>query len=167
MNSAMRLFGITGWKNTGKTTLTTRLVTEFTARGLTVSTLKHAHHAVDVDQPGTDSYRHREAGAAQVLLASANRWALMTEHRGAPEPTLEELLPQLAPVDIVLVEGFKRAGHPKIETHRKAAGHDLIAPGNPTIRAIATDHPLDIDRPMFDLDDIAGIADFILKETAP
>ena len=162
----MRVFGITGWKNTGKTTLTERLVTEFTRRGLTVSTVKHAHHAVDVDQPGTDSFRHRDAGASQVLLASANRWALMNELRGAPEPDLDDLLSRLDPVDIVLVEGFKRAGHPKVETHRKAAGHDLIAPGNPTVRAIATDSPLKVDRPTFDLNDIAGIADFILKETA-
>lgn len=163
----MRVFGITGWKNTGKTTLTERLVTEFTRRGFSVSTVKHAHHAVDVDQPGTDSFRHREAGASQVLLASGNRWALMNELRGAPEPDLDELLTRLDQVDIVLVEGFKRAGHPKIETHRKAAGHDLIAPGNSTFRAIATDSPLEVDTPTFDLNDIAGIADFILKETAP
>ena len=162
----MRVFGITGWKNTGKTTLTERLVTEFTRRGMTVSTVKHAHHAVDVDQPGTDSFRHRDAGASQVLLASANRWALMNELRGAPEPDLDDLLARLDPVDVVLVEGFKRAGHPKIETHRKAAGHDLIAPGNPTVRAVAADCPLELDRPIFDLNDIAGIADFILKETA-
>lgn len=163
----MRVFGITGWKNTGKTTLTERLVKEFTRRGFTVSTVKHAHHAVDVDQPGTDSFRHRDAGASQVLLASANRWALMHELRGAPEPDLDELLSHLDPVDIVLVEGFKRAGHPKVETYRQAAGQDLIAPGNPTIRAIATDSPLDVGRPTFDLNDVAGIADFILKETAP
>lgn len=162
----MRVFGITGWKNTGKTTLTERLVTEFTRRGFTVSTVKHAHHAVDVDQSGTDSFRHREAGASQVLLASANRWALMNELRGAVEPDLDDLLNRLDLVDIVLVEGFKRAGHPKIETHRKDVGHDLIAPGNPTIRAIATDIPLEVDRPTFDLDDISGISDFILKETA-
>lgn len=167
MNSAMRLFGITGWKNTGKTTLTERLVTEFVARGFSVSTLKHAHHSVDVDQPGTDSFRHREAGASQVLLASGNRWALMNELRGASEPSLEELLARLDPVDVVLVEGFKSAAHPKIETYRKSAGHDLIAPPKPSILAVASDCPLDVDRPVFDLDDIAGIADFILKETAP
>lgn len=163
----MRLYGITGWKNTGKTGLTTRLVTEFTARGLSVSTLKHAHHAVDVDQPGTDSFRHREAGANQVLLASANRWALMTEHRGAEEPELGDLLSQLAPVDIVLVEGFKRARHPKIETWRRAAGQPLIAPGDDTIRAIASDTKISTDCPIFDLNDTTSIADFILKETSP
>ncbi|WP_372886117.1 molybdopterin-guanine dinucleotide biosynthesis protein B [Shimia sp.] len=163
----MRLFGITGWKNTGKTGLTTRLVAEFTARGLTVSTLKHAHHSVDVDQPGTDSFRHRAAGAQQVLLASQNRWALMSELNGAAEPDLDQLLAQMAPVDLILVEGFKRARHAKIETHRAAANQPLIAPGDPTIRAVASDTPLAIDRPLFDLDDTAAIADFILSETAP
>lgn len=162
----MRVFGITGWKNTGKTGLTERLVVEFAARGMTVSTLKHAHHSVDVDQAGTDSFRHRSAGAHQVLLASENRWALMTEHRDTPEPSMEDLLGQLSPVDIVLVEGFKRASHPKIETHRAAANQPLIAPDDPMIRAIATDTPLDVDRRQFDLNDTAAIADFILKETA-
>ena len=160
----MILYGVTGWKNTGKTGLMERLVTEFCARGLTVSTLKHAHHSVDVDHPGKDSHRHRQAGAQQVLLASANRWALMTELRGAPEPPLSDLLARLDPVDLVLVEGYKRDGHPKIETHRAAAGHPLIARGDPTIRAVATDTPLDIDRPTLDLDDTAGIADFILAD---
>lgn len=162
----MRVFGITGWKNTGKTTLTERLVTEFTRRGLTVSTVKHAHHAVDIDQPATDSYRHRAAGASQVVLASANRWALMNELRGAPEPELDDLLARLDRVDIVLVEGFKRAAHPKIETYRKAAGHALIAPENPTVRAVATDTVLAVDLPQFDLNDIAAIADFLLKDTS-
>lgn len=163
----MRLFGITGWKNTGKTGLTTRLVAAFTARGMTVSTLKHAHHSVDVDQPGTDSYRHREAGAQQVLLASQNRWALMTELGGAPEPDLQQLLARMAPVDLILVEGFKRQAHAKIETHRASARQPLIAPHDPTIRAVASDSPLSLDRPVFDLDDTASIADFILSETAP
>ena len=162
----MRVFGVTGWKNTGKTGLTERLVTEFSARGLTVSTLKHAHHSVDVDQAGTDSHRHRVAGAHQVLLASENRWALMTEHRDVPEPQLEDLLVQMAPVDLVLVEGFKRAHQPKIETHRAVADQPLIAPTDDTIRAIATDTPLEIDRLQFDLDDTSAIADFILRETA-
>ena len=162
----MRVYGVVGWKNAGKTGLMERIVAEITRRGFSVSTVKHAHHAVDVDQPGTDSFRHRDAGASQVLLASANRWALMNELRGAPEPDLDDLLARLDPVDVVLVEGFKRAGHPKIETHRKAAGHDLIAPGNPTVRAVAADCPIELDRPIFDLNDIAEIADFILKETA-
>lgn len=162
----MRIFGITGWKNTGKTGLTERLVAEFSARGLTVSTIKHAHHSVDVDQTGTDSHRHRSAGAHQVLLASQHRWALMTEHRDTPEPKLEELLTHLAPVDLVLVEGFKRALLPKIETHRAVANQPLIAPNDTTIRAIATDTKLDIERLQFDLNDTSAIADFILSETA-
>ncbi|RYH01639.1 molybdopterin-guanine dinucleotide biosynthesis protein B [Salipiger sp. IMCC34102] len=162
----MILFGVTGWKNTGKTGLMERLVTEFTTRGLSVSTVKHAHHSVDVDHAGKDSHRHRQAGAQQVLLASANRWALMTELRGAQEPPLSALLARLDPVDLVLVEGYKRDTHPKIETHRAEAGQPLLARNDPTIRAVATDTPLDIDRPTLDLDDTAAIANFILVEAA-
>ena len=161
----MQVYGVTGWKNAGKTGLMERLVAEFTSRGLRVSTLKHAHHKVDVDQPGRDSYRHREAGAHQVLLASENRWALMTELRGGQEPSLSDLLAQLAPVDLVLIEGYKREPHPKIEAWRSDADNPLIAPDDPTIRAVATDTPLDLDRPQFDLDDTVAIADFITKET--
>ncbi|WP_204115683.1 molybdopterin-guanine dinucleotide biosynthesis protein B [Shimia biformata] len=162
----MKVFGITGWKNTGKTGLTERLVAEFTARGLTVSTIKHTHHGVDTDQPGTDSYRHREAGAQEVMLASGGRWALMHELRGAAEPGLDDLLARLSPCDLVLVEGFKRENHPKIETHRAVAGHELIAPGDATILAIASDVALDMDRPVFDLDDTGAIADFIQEHLA-
>ncbi|MEP3633295.1 MAG: molybdopterin-guanine dinucleotide biosynthesis protein B [Shimia thalassica] len=161
----MQVYGVTGWKNAGKTGLMERLVAEFTSRGLRVSTLKHAHHKVDVDQPGRDSYRHREAGAHQVLLASENRWALMTELRGEQEPSLSDLLAQLAPVDLVLIEGYKREPHPKIEAWRSDANNPLIALDDPTIRAVATDTPLDLDRPQFDLDDTVAIADFITKET--
>ncbi|WP_282158593.1 molybdopterin-guanine dinucleotide biosynthesis protein B [Shimia thalassica] len=161
----MQVYGVTGWKNAGKTGLMERLVAEFTSRGKRVSTLKHAHHKVDVDQPGRDSYRHREAGAHQVLLASENRWALMTELRGEQEPSLSDLLAQLAPVDLVLIEGYKREPHPKIEAWRSDADNPLIAPDDPTIRAVATDTPLDLDRPQFDLDDTVAIADFIAKET--
>ncbi|WP_210093349.1 molybdopterin-guanine dinucleotide biosynthesis protein B [Ruegeria sp. HKCCSP346] len=160
----MRVYGVTGWKNAGKTGLMERLVAEITGRGFTVSTVKHAHHSVDVDQPGTDSHRHRVAGASEVLLASGQRIALMQELRGAPEPPLAELLARLSPIDLVLVEGFKREVHPKIEAYRAAAGHVLMAPENGTIRAVASDTPLDLDRPVYDLDDTAGIADFILKE---
>jgi molybdopterin-guanine dinucleotide biosynthesis protein MobB len=159
----VRVYGVTGWKNSGKTTLVERLVAEITGRGLTVSTVKHAHHAFDVDQPGRDSYRHRAAGASQVLVASAARWALMTELRGAPEPPLEALLAELAPVDLVLVEGYKRDRHPKVETRRTATAQDPIAPGDPSIEAVASDTPLSgLAVPVFDLDDVAGIADFIL-----
>lgn len=161
----MKVFGVTGWKNTGKTGLVERLVVDITARGLTVSTIKHAHHAVDLDQPGRDSYRHREAGAREVILASANRWALMHELRGAPEPPVEALLAMLAPVDLVLIEGYKKAAHPKIEAHRAEAGRPLMAREDATIRAVATDVPLaGLTVPLFDLDDTRGIADFVLRE---
>lgn len=160
----MKLYGVTGWKNNGKTGLMERLVAEFCARGLTVSTLKHAHHATDVDQPGTDSFRHRAAGAAEVVLASPNRVAIMQELRGAEEPSLTELLARMRPVDLILIEGFKRELHPKIEAHRAEVGKPLIAPDDPTIRAVASDVALDLDRPVFDLDDTQGIADFIAAE---
>jgi molybdopterin-guanine dinucleotide biosynthesis protein MobB len=160
----VRVYGVTGWKDSGKTTLVERLVAEITARGISVSTLKHAHHDFDVDQPGKDSHRHRAAGAAQVLVASRRRWALMTELRGAPEPPLEALLAELAPVDLVLVEGYKRDRHPKIEARRAATAQDLIAEGDPSIEAVAADAPLPgLAVPVFDLDDVPGIAAFILR----
>ena len=161
----MRIYGITGWKNAGKTTLMERLVAEITARGFAVSTVKHAHHDADIDQPGRDSYRHRAAGARQVILASPRRWALMTELGGADEPALDALLAQLAPVDLVLVEGFKTAAHPKVEAHRAATGRGLIAPENGSVRAVASDAaPQGLAVPVFDLNDTAAIADFILGE---
>ncbi|WP_170751867.1 molybdopterin-guanine dinucleotide biosynthesis protein B [Ruegeria lacuscaerulensis] len=160
----MRAYGVTGWKNAGKTGLMERLVAEITGRGFTVSTLKHAHHSVDVDQPGTDSYRHRTAGASEVLLVSGQRVAIMQELRGAPEPSIDDLLARLTPVDLVLIEGFKREGHPKIEAFRAEAGNALMAPENPTIRAVASDTPLSVEQPVFDLNDTAAIADFILRE---
>lgn len=161
----MRVFGVTGWKNTGKTGLVERLVAEISARGFRVSTVKHAHHAADIDHPGRDSYRHRAAGAAEVLVASPSRWALMHELRGAPEPPFDELLGKLGPADLVLVEGFKREAHPKIEAHRAEAGSDLLARGDATIRAVASDTQLQgLAVPVFDLDDTGAIADFILHE---
>ena len=160
----MRIYGVVGYKNAGKTGLMERLVTAITGRGFSVSTLKHAHHSFDIDQPGKDSHRHRIAGAHQVLLSSGNRWALMTELRDTPEPPLATLLTQLTPVDLVLVEGYKRDSHPKIEAHRAETRHPLIAPDDPTVRAVASDHPLELDRPVFDLNDTAAIADFILAE---
>ncbi|NKX44501.1 molybdopterin-guanine dinucleotide biosynthesis protein B [Roseicyclus persicicus] len=160
----MRVYGVTGWKNTGKTTLTERLVAELVGQGLRISTVKHAHHATEIDHPGRDSHRHRQAGAGQVIVASPVRWALMTELRGAEEPALSDLLAHLDPCDLVLIEGYKTAPHPKIETHRKAAGRDLLALHNPTIRAIAADGPVDSALPRFDLDDVAGIARFIRAE---
>ena len=158
----MNVFGITGWKNAGKTGLMERLVVEIIGRGYTVSTLKHAHHTFDVDHPGKDSHRHRIAGASQVLLASTERWALMNEHRGTQEPSLPELLAKLDPVDLILIEGWKRDSHPKVEAWRAETGNPLIAPNDPTILAVASDSGLQIDRPVFDLDDTAVVADFIL-----
>lgn len=160
----MRIYGVVGWKNAGKTGLMERLVSEITGRGISVSTVKHAHHTFDVDQQGKDSYRHRQAGATEVLLASRNRFAVMHELRDEEEPSLAELLKRLSPVDLVLVEGYKRDAHPKVEAHRAETGNPLIAPGDPTVRAVAADVPLELDRPVFDLNDTTAIADFILSE---
>ena len=161
----MKLYGVTGWKNSGKTVLMERLVAEFTRRCVSVSTVKHAHHDTDIDHPGRDSFRHREAGACEVIVASPNRWALMHELRGAPEPPLEDLVARLTPVDLVLVEGYKRAPHPKVEAHRRETGKPLLATDNATIRAVASDTPLDgLTVPVLDLDDTAAIADFIARE---
>jgi molybdopterin-guanine dinucleotide biosynthesis protein MobB len=159
----MKIFGVTGWKNSGKTGLMERLITEFTARGLSVSSIKHAHHSFDIDHPGRDSYRHRDAGVRQVLLASRNRWALMHELRDEDEPSLGDLLKQLSPVDLVLIEGYKRDRHPKIEAHRKETGQPLIAPEDETIVAVASDASVAIDRPVLDLNDTASIANFIAQ----
>jgi molybdopterin-guanine dinucleotide biosynthesis protein MobB len=155
---------VTGWKNAGKTGLMERLVAEIAGRGFSVSTVKHAHHSFDVDHPDKDSHRHRMAGAREVLLASRHRFALMHEMRGAAEWPLESLLEKLSPVDLVLIEGYKRDRHPKIEAFRAETGQPLIAPDDPTIRAVAADCALEIGRPVFDLDDTCAIADFILAE---
>ena len=161
----MKVWGVVGWKNSGKTGLMERLVAEFTGRGLTVSTIKHAHHAFDIDHPGKDSFRHRTAGATEVLISGGARFALMHELRGAAEPTLDDLLARLVPVDLVLVEGFKRHAHPKVEAHRAETGQPLIAPGDETVRAIASDSGATAEgRRTFDLDDTAAIADFIAAE---
>jgi molybdopterin-guanine dinucleotide biosynthesis protein B len=160
----MRVYGIIGWKNSGKTGLMERLVAEISRRGFSVSTVKHVHHAVDLDQPGKDTFRHRSAGAREVVLASADRFALMVEHRG-PEPDLSAVLSRLAPVDLVLVEGYKRDAHPKIEVWREVTGHPLIQPGDPLVCAVATDAALSLPVPVLNLDDTGAIADFILRET--
>lgn len=160
----MKVYGVIGWKNSGKTSLMERLVTEITARGFSVSTVKHVHHTVDLDQPGKDTFRHRQAGAREVVLASKDRFALMVEHRG-PEPDLSAVLARLAPVDLVLVEGYKRDSHQKLEVSRVDTGQDMIQPGDPLIRAVATDAPgLALSVPVLDLNDTAAIADFILTE---
>ena len=160
----MRLIGLAGWSGAGKTTLMTRLIPVLAARGVGVSTLKHAHHAFDIDRPGKDSYEHRSAGARQVLVASAKRWALMTELREGPEPPLVELLRQLSPVDMVIVEGFKRDPHPKIEIHRAANGKAWLHPDDPAIAAIAADAPPPAGTlPWVHLDETEAIADLVLR----
>jgi len=160
-----RVFGITGWKNSGKTTLTERLVTELAGRGWKVSTVKHAHHEFDIDQAGTDSFRHREAGASEVAIVSGRRWALMHELRDEAEPALEEILSRMAPCDLVLVEGYKRESHNKIEARRRLAKDTRpLNTDDPTILAIAADHALpDEALPVFGLNDVNAIADFIEK----
>ena len=159
----MRIFGLAGWSGSGKTTLMAALIPQFVSRGFTVSTVKHAHHSFDIDQPGKDSWRHRQAGAQQVLVASAYRWALMTELRGAAEPSLDELIDQISPVDLVLVEGFKRHPHPKIEVYRGALGKPLLHPDDPCIVAIAADQiQPDFSVPFLPLSDPGAIAGFVL-----
>ena len=161
----MKVWGVTGWKNSGKTGLMERLVVEFVKRGYKVSTVKHAHHVFDIDHPGRDSYRHREAGAHEVLLSSRKRWALMHENRDEEEASLDELLAKLKPVDLVLVEGFKSARHPKVEAHRAETGNPLIAPDDDSIRAVASDVGVVVaGRPTFHLDDTSAVADFIAAE---
>ncbi|MCI4662476.1 MAG: molybdopterin-guanine dinucleotide biosynthesis protein B [Neomegalonema sp.] len=144
-----------------------RLVACLCARGFTVSTLKHAHHAFDIDHDGKDSFRHRAAGASEVLIASAQRWALMHELRADPEPEVETLLSKLAPVDLVLIEGFKQHPHPKLEVQRRdARSTDLLAPHDPSIRAVASDHAIaDLPCPRFSLDAVEAIADFVLEQS--
>ena len=162
--SRPKIFGIAGWKNSGKTGLAVRLVTEFTQRGYRISTIKHAHHDFDIDKVGADSFRHREAGAHEVTIVSGTRYAIMHELRGAPEPSFEEILARLAPCDLVLIEGYKREPIPKIEARRlEAAKREPLAPQDPHIFAIATDHPVEDagSLAVFDLDDTVAIADFI------
>ncbi|PTE12051.1 molybdopterin-guanine dinucleotide biosynthesis protein B [Mesorhizobium helmanticense] len=162
-----RVFGITGWKNSGKTTLTEKLVTELARRGWKVSTVKHAHHDFDIDTPGTDSFRHRHAGATEVAIVSGRRWALMHELRGEDEPELDEILSRLAPSDIVLVEGYKRETHNKIETRRlEARDRTPLSTGDPHIVAVAADFAVSGESlPVFDLDDTKSIADFVERTT--
>jgi len=159
----VRIFGFAGWSGSGKTTLLEKLIPVFTSRGLRVSLVKHAHHEFDVDRPGKDSYRHRAAGCTEVLVASSRRYALMHELRGAPEPTLPELVGRLSACDLVLVEGFKREpGLPKLEVHRAANGKSYLHPGDASIVAVATDAPVATTLPIFTLEAISAIADFVL-----
>ena len=159
----MRIFGLAGWSGSGKTTLMTALIPELVSRGITVSTLKHAHHAFDVDQPGKDSWRHRQAGAREVMISSHNRWALMHELRGAPEPSFDELVRRISPVDLLLVEGFKRHPHPKIEVYRPSLGKPPLHPEESSVVAIASDEMLPgLPLPWLPLSDAGAIATFIL-----
>ncbi|HTV88666.1 MAG TPA: molybdopterin-guanine dinucleotide biosynthesis protein B [Stellaceae bacterium] len=157
----MRIFGLAGWSGSGKTTLLTALLPELNARGLAVSTIKHAHHTFDIDRPGKDSWRHREAGAREVVVGSARRWALMHELRGAAEPTLDELLSRMTPVDLVLVEGFKSHPHPKLEVYRPSLGKPLLYPDDPHVVAIACDEPIAAPIPLLPLGDPGAVAAFI------
>ena len=160
----MRVFGFAGWSGSGKTTLIEQLIPRLVAHGLRVSLLKHAHHAFDLDQPGKDSYRHRHAGCSEVLVSSAARWALVHEHRGGDELTIEEALARLAPCDLVLVEGYKRAAIPKLEVHRASLGKPLLHPGDPQVVALAADSAAALagrSLPLFALDAYDALATFV------
>ena len=165
MRPQAKLLGLTGWSGSGKTTLLTALLPLLVARGFSVSTVKHAHHGFDVDRPGKDSYRHREAGAHEVLVASARRWALLHEHAAdAPEPPLPDLLARMTPVDLVLVEGFKANPHAKVEVHRPATGAAPMWPGRDDIVAVAADAALPAcDRTVLPLNDPATIVEWMIR----
>jgi len=163
----MKVIGLAGWSGSGKTTLLARVIPRLTARGLRVSTIKHAHHAFDIDQPGKDSHTHRMAGATEVLVSSANRFALMHELRGSGEWPLDALLEKLSQVDLVLVEGFKTQAHPKLEIYRAAVGKPALHPEDENIVAIASDAPLEASVPVVALDDIEAVADILVERAAP
>lgn len=163
-----RILGLAGWSGSGKTTLLVRLIPVLRQRGLSIATLKHAHHEFDVDTPGKDSFEHRKAGASEVIVCSARRWVQMHELDGAPEPSLAALLGRISPCDLVLVEGFKRERHPKLEIHRPSLGKPPFYPDDPHVVAVASDEPLPKPGPpRVDLDDIAAVADCVLQHAAP
>jgi molybdopterin-guanine dinucleotide biosynthesis protein B len=164
---AKRVFGVAGFSGAGKTTLLEKLIARFVAQGLTVAVIKQTHHDFDLDQPGKDSWRHRAAGASEVLLASDRRWALMHEVRGSAPPTLKEQVARLSPCDLVLLEGYKREPVPKLEVHRPALGAPLLYPEDPHILALASDEPVTTTLPWFALNDVPAIADFILQHARP
>ena len=159
----MKTIGFAGWSGSGKTTLIEKLIPRFVKRGLRVSLIKHAHHTFDVDQPGKDSWRHRHAGATEVLVTSSRRWVLMHELRGAQEPSFDEQVKHLAPCDLLIVEGFKHAPIPKLEVWRAETGEGLLHPQDPHIVAVASDAKLETKLPLLDLNDDAGIAEFIVR----
>jgi len=159
----MKIFGLAGWSGSGKTTLLVRLIPALVARGVSVSTIKHAHHGFDVDQPGKDSFEHRRAGAREVMISSENRFALMHELRGAPEPSVEELVARMTPVDLLLIEGFKRHAHDKLEVHRPSLGKSLLAAEDPRVVAVASDAEIPGLRvPRLEMNDVAAIAAFVI-----
>lgn len=159
----MKCLGFAGFSGAGKTTLIEKLIPILVRRGLRVALIKHAHHRFEIDTPGKDSWRHREAGATEVLITSEHRWALMHELRGAPEPSLEEQLARLSPCDVVLIEGYKRHAIPKIEIHREAHGRPLLQPDDPTIVAVAADTPIVCGVPLLDLNRVDEIARFLFE----
>jgi molybdopterin-guanine dinucleotide biosynthesis protein B len=164
----MRIIGLAGWSGSGKTTLLTKVIPRIVARGLKVSTIKHAHHSFDIDRPGKDSHAHRMAGATEVVVGSGSRWALVHELRGEAEPSLASLIEKVTPVDLVLVEGYKGGTHPKLEVYRFAVGKPLLHPHDAAIVAIASDTPLPgAGVPCLDLDDVDGIVDVLLRHAAP
>ncbi|MBI4274042.1 MAG: molybdopterin-guanine dinucleotide biosynthesis protein B [Rhizobiales bacterium] len=164
----MRIIGLAGWSGSGKTTLVTKVIPRLVARGTSVSTIKHAHQGFDMDKPGKDSYAHRMAGATEVLVGSASRWVLLHELRGAAEPRLGALLAKVSPVDLVLVEGFKREKLPKLEVHRPALGKPLLHPDDDWIVAVASDQPLtSATVPVISLDDVDKIVEVLLIEAMP
>lgn len=165
---SMRVIGLAGWSGSGKTTLITKVIPVLAGRGLKIATVKHAHHDFDVDQPGKDSWLHRAAGASEVMVASSRRWALIHELHGASEPPLVDILAKLSPVDLVIVEGFKRHAHPKLEVFRAAVNKPLLHPEDDCIVAIASDGPLpQAPLPVLQLDDIEGIANVLQAEALP
>jgi molybdopterin-guanine dinucleotide biosynthesis adapter protein len=165
---SMRVIGLAGWSGSGKTTLITKVIPVLVGRGLKIATIKHAHHEFDIDRPGKDSWRHREAGASEVLVASGRRWALVHELREEPEPPLAELLAKLAPADLVIIEGFKRHVHPKLEVFRASVGKPALYPEDDCIVAIASDAPVpEAQLPVLMLDDVEGIANMLMAEALP
>jgi molybdopterin-guanine dinucleotide biosynthesis adapter protein len=165
---SMRVIGLAGWSGSGKTTLITKVIPVLVGRGLKIATIKHAHHEFDIDRPGKDSWRHREAGASEVLVASGRRWALVHELREEPEPPLAELLAKLAPADLVIIEGFKRHVHPKLEVFRASVGKPALYPEDDCIVAIASDAPVpEAQLPVLMLDDVASIANMLMAEALP
>jgi molybdopterin-guanine dinucleotide biosynthesis protein B len=159
----MKVFGFAGWSGSGKTTLIEQLIPRFVGRGLKVSLIKHAHHSFDVDQPGKDSYRHRQAGCSEVIVTSSRRWVVMHELRGTPEPTMAEQIKHLSPCDLLLVEGFKYEPIPKMEIYREQVGEPLLHPHDPHIVAVASDRKIDTQLPQLNLNDHKAVAEFVLR----